>query len=140
MRDHVLWSLPWPIRIVVGSIIYRSQVSTLQGQGTGRFTPQEIGHFRREIWSSFADLLLESKSKSKSQSQSQSAEPQQPFWVLAGPSPTEVDTTLFGFVVSTLICTAGPASQADLKSFPVLVEYAHRIQQRYFPDYEALPA
>ncbi|KAI0518028.1 hypothetical protein F5B22DRAFT_88498 [Xylaria bambusicola] len=132
MRDHVLWSLPWPVRALVGSMIHRSTVSTLHGQGTGRFSAEEIGHFRREIWASFADLLLESRSKTPKEDE--------PFWVLGGPEPTEVDTVMFGFVVSTLLCTAGPESQADLKRFPVLIEYARRIQQQYFPDYEALPA
>ncbi|KAI1303798.1 hypothetical protein F5Y03DRAFT_384981 [Xylaria venustula] len=134
MRDHVLWSLPWPVRVVVGSMIYRNTVSMLNGQGTGRFTPEEIGRFRREIWESFADLALESQSKAGG------GQGGEPFWVLGGPEPTEVDGSLFGFIVSAWITTAGPGSQADLKSFPVLLEYARRIQKRYFPDYEALPA
>ncbi|RWA09247.1 hypothetical protein EKO27_g5868 [Xylaria grammica] len=132
MRDHVLWSIPWPVRVFVGNMIYRNTVATLHGQGTGRFSAEEIGLFRREIWESFADLVLESQTKTR-------VAEGEPFWVLGGPEPTEVDATLFGFVVSTLLSTAGPASQADLKSFPALLEYARRIQQRYFPDYEALP-
>ncbi|KAI1419848.1 hypothetical protein F5Y12DRAFT_189414 [Xylaria sp. FL1777] len=134
MRDHVLWAVPWPVRVFVGSMIYRNTVATLHAQGTGRFSAEEIGLFRREIWESFADLALESQTKTRG------AAKDEPFWVLGGPEPTEVDATLFGFVVSTLVCTAGPGSQADVKSFPVLVEYARRIQERYFPDYEALPA
>ena len=103
MRDHVLWALPWPVRAFVGSMIYRSTVSTLHGQGTGRFSAEEIGRFRREIWASFADLVLESQSKTRNKSGSDKDEP---FWVLGGPEPTEVDAALFGFVVSTLLCTA----------------------------------
>ncbi|KAI0808494.1 hypothetical protein GGR55DRAFT_194123 [Xylaria sp. FL0064] len=137
MRDHVLWALPWPVRVLVGSMIHRGTVATLHGQGTGRFSAEEIALFRREIWESFADLVLESKTKTKGAS---SGSGEEPFWVLGGPEPTEVDATLFGFVISTLLCTAGPSSQADLRSFPVLLEYARRIQERYFPDYEALPA
>ncbi|KAI0102235.1 hypothetical protein GGR51DRAFT_292269 [Nemania sp. FL0031] len=133
MRDHVLWPVPWPIRGLVGSMIYRNTLATLHGQGTGRFSAEEIALFRREIWQSFADLVLESQTKTRP------AEGQ-PFWVFGGPEPTEIDATLFGFVSSTLLSTAGPGSQADVKSFPVLVDYAHRIQARYFPDYEALPA
>ncbi|KAI1178324.1 hypothetical protein F4777DRAFT_576127 [Nemania sp. FL0916] len=139
MREHVLWPVPWPLRAVVGLIIYRNTVATLHGQGTGRFSAEEIAGFRREIWESFADLVSASRSKALATA----AEPagnHEPFWVLGGPEPTEVDATLFGFVSSTLLSTAGPASQADVKSFPVLVEYARRIQDRYFPDYEELPA
>ncbi|TGJ85031.1 hypothetical protein E0Z10_g3743 [Xylaria hypoxylon] len=132
MRDHVLSPIPWPVRAFIGSMIYRNTVAMLYGQGTGRFSAEEIGQFRREIWESFADLVLESQTKTRPAKG-------EPFWVLGGPEPTEVDATLFGFVVSTLLSTAGPDSQADLKSFPVLLEYARRIQQQYFPDYEALP-
>ncbi|KAI0875777.1 hypothetical protein GGS24DRAFT_271781 [Hypoxylon argillaceum] len=133
MRDHVLWPVPWPVRVVIGSLIYRNTVATLHGQGTGRFSGEEIALFRREIWESFADLALESQTNARPAAS-------EPFWVLGGPEPTEVDAALFGFIVSTLLCTAGPDSQADVKSFPVLLEYARRIQEKYFPDYEALPA
>ncbi|KAI0451320.1 hypothetical protein F5B21DRAFT_507354 [Xylaria acuta] len=132
MRDHVLWSVPWPVRVFVGSMIYRNTVATLHGQGTGRLTAEEIAVFRREIWESCADLLLESQTKTRPATG-------EPFWVLGGPQPTEADATLFGFVSSALLATAGPDSQADVKSFPVLLDYARRIQERYFPDYEALP-
>ncbi|KAI0400259.1 hypothetical protein F4802DRAFT_501942 [Xylaria palmicola] len=132
MRDHVLWSVPWPLRALVGLLAYRGTVATLHGQGTGRFSADEIAAFRREVWGALADLLLESSSAARSGGGD-------PFWLLGGPEPTEADATLFGFVVSTLLATAGPGSQADVKSFPVLVEYARRIQERYFPDYDALP-
>ncbi|KAJ2981568.1 hypothetical protein NUW58_g6659 [Xylaria curta] len=124
---------PLAIRVFVGWMIYRNTVSTLYGQGTGRFSGEEIAAFRREIWEGFADLLLESRTKTRP---SEGA----PYWVLGGPEPTEADTTLFGFIASTSLATAGPDSQADVKSFPVLLDYARRIQERYFPDYEALPA
>ncbi|KAI0907080.1 hypothetical protein F4823DRAFT_604285 [Ustulina deusta] len=136
MREHVLWALPWPVRVFVGWMIYRNTVAMLHAQGTGRFGADEIGAFRREIWASFADLLLESQTKTRAAA----ADDGEPFWVLGGPEPTEADATLFGFVVSTLLSTAGPGSRADVKSFPVLIEYARRIRERYFPDYEALPA
>ncbi|KAI0444224.1 hypothetical protein F4803DRAFT_512414 [Xylaria telfairii] len=132
MRDHVLWPIPWPVRLLVGSMAYRNTVTTLHGQGTGRFTAEEIALFRREVWESCADLLLESRTKTHTAAG-------EPFWVLGGPEPTEADATLFGFVSSTLLSTAGPDSQADVKSFPVLMDYARLIQERYFPDYEALP-
>lgn len=32
MRDQVLWSLPWPVRVVVGQmVVYRSIKATLYG-------------------------------------------------------------------------------------------------------------
>lgn len=99
MRDHVLWSLPYPVRVLVGLIIYRNTTATLHGQGTGRFSAEEIAAFRREIWSSFHDLLLASKAN-------RGAANAGPFWVLGGDHPTEADCALFGFIVSVLICKA----------------------------------
>ena len=50
MRDHVLWPIPYPIRIIVGLLAYRANLAMLNGQGTGRFTEEEIAKSRREIW------------------------------------------------------------------------------------------
>lgn len=50
MRDHVLWPIPYPIRIVVGLLAYRANATMLNGQGTGRFTKEEIEQSMYEIW------------------------------------------------------------------------------------------
>ncbi|KAK7753159.1 hypothetical protein SLS62_004892 [Diatrype stigma] len=100
--------------------------------GAGRFTPEEIARFRHEIWESFSDLLRASKAKLEDRKEN-------PFWVLGGDDPTEADCVLFGFIVSVLICTAAPDSQKVVRSFPVLLEYADRIHDKYFPDYEKWP-
>ncbi|KAI1822093.1 hypothetical protein F4861DRAFT_541352 [Xylaria intraflava] len=133
MRDHVLWAVPGPLRPLIGYLAHRSITTMLHGQGTSRFTPDEIGVFRREVWEGIAELALASQTKAQGQQDG-------PFWILGGAEPTEADATVFGFVASALLCTAGPDSQADVRSFPALVEYADRIRDRYFSDYEALPA
>ncbi|KAI0014484.1 hypothetical protein F4779DRAFT_13822 [Xylariaceae sp. FL0662B] len=130
MRDNVLWSIPYPLRVVIGLIVYRKNNAMFHAQGTGRFTPEEIGEFRREIWEGISALLAVSRSSSKSSGDVR------PFWVLGGEQPTEADTCLFGFLVSALICTAGPDSQKEVRSLPILLDYAERIHDHYFPDYE----
>jgi hypothetical protein len=102
MRDHILWSLPYPARILVGLIIYRSTTSHLHGQGTGRYSPEEIAAFRLDIWEHISRLLAASKAKAVSHNMDPSA----PFWAFGGDQPTEADATLFGFLVSVLICNA----------------------------------
>ena len=97
MRDHILWSLPHPMRVLVGLLVYRNTMATLHGQGTGRYTTEEIAGFRGEIWKSVNELLIKAKKEAKSDG---------PFWVLGGTEPTEADTTLFGFIVSVLVCSA----------------------------------
>jgi hypothetical protein len=98
MRDHILSALPHPVRVVVGFLIYRNMTQTLHGQGTTRHTPDEIRAFRREIWENINALLVSSRAKV--------SDKEQPFWILGGQEPTEADATVFGFIVSVLICTA----------------------------------
>ncbi|KAL0261091.1 hypothetical protein SLS55_004787 [Diplodia seriata] len=101
MRDHVLCALPYPVRVIVGLLIHRGVKNHLHGQGTGRFTAEEIAAFRRQIWEGFDDLLREAKRK-----HSGAADGGKPFWAMGGDGPTEADMVLFGFIVSVLICTA----------------------------------
>lgn len=95
MRSAILWSMPYPLQIIVGLLVYRQMNSTLWGQGTGRYTPEERSNFRLEIWQSIETLLGESRRGSSGDG---------PFWVLGGASPTEADTTVFGFIASDLTC------------------------------------
>ncbi|RYP42457.1 hypothetical protein DL767_000145 [Monosporascus sp. MG133] len=132
MRDHVLRDAPYPVRLIVGLLIYRKTTATLHGQGTGRFAPEEIAMFRLEIWEAFSDLLRASREKMRKGA----GEDRGPFWVLGREDPTEADCALFGFIVSVVICTAAPDSQNVVRKFPILLEYAGRIHDRYFPDYE----
>ena len=97
MRDHVMGAIPYPIRVVVGLMAYRKQVAVLHGQGTGRFTDEELRRFKKEIWEHIDGLLQASKSKAKSG---------EPFWALGEEGPSEADGALFGFVISVLISTA----------------------------------
>ncbi|KAL4934364.1 uncharacterized protein BDV17DRAFT_286079 [Aspergillus undulatus] len=133
MRNHVLSAIPYPVRILVGLLIYRSTVQTLHGQGTGRYSAEEVQGFRVEAWKAVNDLLVASKAKAKEVVGSDDG---RPFWVLGGEAPTEADTTVFGFVVSVLVCDAGPKTREVVRGFPVIVEYARRIHNAYFPDYE----
>jgi glutathione S-transferase len=128
MRDHVLSSIPYLLRIVVGLLAYRGNVKKLHDQGAGRFSDGEIRGFVKEIWGGINGMLSESRRK---------AEKGRCFWVLGGEEPTEADATLFGFVTSTLVCEAGPESRALLKrEFPVVLEWAEKVHERWFPDYE----
>ena len=94
-RDKVLSSQPLPLRVAIGYLIYRKISATLHGQGTGRYSRDEVRAFREEVWQALSDLLEESSRQSGAQRGSR-----EPFWVLGGAQPTEADTSLFGFIVS----------------------------------------
>lgn len=100
MRDHVLWALPYPMKIVVGLLIYRGTMKTLHGQGTGRYSDDEIRSFRLEIWEGINALLARSRKTATSNTDGK------PFWVLGDENPTEADASLFAFIISVLTCTA----------------------------------
>jgi len=97
MRSWVLWSLPYPAQVVVGLIIWRTVQANLAGQGTGRYSANEVRVFRREVWDSMEALLVESKKRSADG---------KPFWVLGGDKPTEADTSLFGAIAAHRACPA----------------------------------
>lgn len=102
MRDHALSSIPWPMRVLVGQIVYRSHKAMLYGQGTLRLTDEEIRASKREIWGTINGVLAGVRSSPRAAD----SKARRPFWFLGGDEPTEVDTTLFGFIVSVLLCTA----------------------------------
>ncbi|KAF7163561.1 hypothetical protein CNMCM5623_008410 [Aspergillus felis] len=128
MRSKILAALPWPVQVVVGSMIYRKVTRNLQGQGIMAFTEDEIVAFRQEIWESLNAVVAEAQAKQSDRDG--------PFWVWGGEGPTEADAVLFAFIATVLVCDAAPASKAIIKGYPAVVNYARRIHDKYFPDYE----
>ncbi|KZM20641.1 uncharacterized protein EKO05_0010960 [Ascochyta rabiei] len=128
MRDHAMSKLPYPARIIAGILAYRGIVQRLHEQGTGRLSDEEISTFTREVWEAIDGLLCTSLEKASNE---------ECFWVLGGKEPTEADTSVFGFVVANLVSESAPWSRELLsEAFPVVVEYARRIHQKYFPEYQ----
>jgi hypothetical protein len=91
MRDQgPLHTIPYPIRLLVGYIVHSKITRTMYGQGTGRYSAEELDVLRGEAWTSLDDLVAQSKSR----------------WVLGGEEPTEADATLFGFLAATMTSLA----------------------------------
>ncbi|RMD42495.1 hypothetical protein DV735_g2585, partial [Chaetothyriales sp. CBS 134920] len=129
MRDGVLGTIPYPARLLVGLLAFRASMSALHGQGTLRYTKEEVAALRLEVWEAVNALLAESRSKAATRSNT-------PFWALGTKDPTEADPVIFGFITATLVCPASTESQKDVRRFPVVMEYAKRIHVQYFSDYE----
>jgi hypothetical protein len=98
MRSNIFGFLPYPLQVLIGLLAYRSMSAALYGQGTSRFSGEEITSFRKQIWGSFNVLLVESKRKVGGRDG--------PFWLLGGAEPTEVDSVLYAFICSVLVCKA----------------------------------
>lgn len=70
----------------------------LHSQGASRFSSEEIGAFRLDIWQNINALLVDSrKDRRKSE---------EPFWVLGGATPSEADAALFGSITASLVTNA----------------------------------
>ncbi len=101
MRSGVLAALPYPVQVIVGLLAYRGVMQTLYGQGTSRFSAEEMIVFEKEIWENVNALLVAAKKKMETET-----EEKVPFWVLGGKGPSEADTTLFGFIAAAMVCDA----------------------------------
>ena len=99
MRSNIFGFMPYLLQVSIGLLAWRKQNAMLYGQGTGRFSTEEISGFRKAVWEDVDGLLTAVKQKSKPRSD-------EPFWILGGAEPSEADTTLFGFIVSALVCKA----------------------------------
>ncbi|KEY66212.1 hypothetical protein S7711_09225 [Stachybotrys chartarum IBT 7711] len=132
MRAGVLASVPWPMQIPVGVLVYRSVTTMLHGQGTGRLSAEEVETLNEEAWESINAIISEARTRSSGAVQSR-----EPFWVLGGEQPTELDATIYGFITSSLVCdAAAPVTKRAVESHSALVDYAERIHDRFFPDYK----
>jgi hypothetical protein len=148
MRSHILSALPYPVQLIVGLLAYRKVTQTLYGQGTGRFSTEEISSYRRQVWENIDALLVASRRK-----KTETGAGDAMFWVSGGNEPSEADTALFGFITAALVCNTyvfidchmvhdcanvlarAPETKKVLKSLPAVVDYAQRIHDHYFPDY-----
>lgn len=63
MRDHMLWSIPYPIRVIIGLLAHRKLSAMLHGQGTSGVTDEEPNWSKQDIWGIIAGLLRASKTE-----------------------------------------------------------------------------
>jgi hypothetical protein len=97
MRSKIFGAFPWPLQVIIGNIAYKKTVRTMEGQGTLKFSTDEIVSFRHEIWDTLNNYAS---------AMSHADDKETPFWILGGNAPTEADATVFGFIASSLVCDA----------------------------------
>ena len=103
MRDGVLAALPFPVRVLVGNLAYRAVAASLHGQGTGRYSADEVRVLKQEVWEGLAAMLSESRVAAAAR---EDGSRDTPFWILGRADPTEADATVYGFLAASLVCTA----------------------------------
>jgi hypothetical protein len=97
MRDHTLEGKPWLVRVMIDLLIHNKMIATLLGQDTGRYATEELNVLKTNIQR--AINVHERWQAAKSESK------HEPFWFLGQSEPTELKSTLFGFISSTLVFT-----------------------------------
>ncbi len=108
MRDGVLAALPFPVRVLVGNLAYRAVAASLHGQGTGRYSADEVRVLKQEVWEGLAAMLSESRVAATGAAVAgrEDGSCGAPFWILGRADPTEADATVYGFLAASLVCTA----------------------------------
>ncbi|KAK0735376.1 hypothetical protein B0T21DRAFT_289712 [Apiosordaria backusii] len=141
MREGILGSggagLTWVMQWLIGGKIYKDITRTLYGQGTGRYSAEDVRTLKEEVWESVNAFLVEARRETLARRGGQDEKNGEPFWILGGEGPTEADCTVYGMVAGRLMCsTAAPETGRLVRSYPVVVDYARRIHDRYFGDYD----
>lgn len=77
--------------------VWREVKAALHGQGTGRYTADEVRTFERELWNSIEVMVAEAGKEKRGD---------ELFWILGGDQSTEADTSLLSQIAAHL---AGPA-------------------------------
>lgn len=119
-------------------MIYRKIVQTMHLQGSGRLSQEEQKAGRQEIWLALEQALAQRRTAVAGDEDAggDSTKDKTPFWCLGGQHATEADATVYGFINSALIAQSSPETMRFAKGLPAVMDYATRIHDRYFPDYE----
>jgi hypothetical protein len=122
MRDEgPLSTIPYPIRVLIGLIVYRKNSQASYAQGVGRYSEEELDLLRREAWAAINEFIIAKLPKTRRKGLDYGE--MVPFWAFGGDHPTELDATLFGFLTAVLTCPA----YGSLPTFAV--SYADSLQE-----------
>ena len=108
--------VPAPIRPIVVFMIGRRLRKTLQGQGIGRHTPDEIAAIGKHSIDAMADYLGDKA-------------------FFMGDEPTGIDATMFAFALSAICPLFDSELQRAASSHAYLRRYVGRMAARFYPDF-----
>jgi glutathione S-transferase len=108
-------TIPAPLRPVVGMLVRRNTRSTLQAQGTGRHTRDQIYAMGKADLQALSDALGD-----------------QPFFL--GDQPTSYDAAIYGILHNLMQIPTGTPLVASARALPNLVAFCERVGQRCFVE------
>ena len=108
-------TIPAPLRPVVGLMVRRNSRKTLQAQGTGRHTREQVYAMGNADLQALSDALGD-----------------KPFFL--GDKPTSYDAAIYGTLLNLMKIPTGTPLTAFACSLPNLVAFCERVTKRCFED------
>lgn len=104
---------------IMSAVVYKpSMKSSLHAHGIGRHSKEEIHEIMEKDLRALSTFLAEKE-------------------YFFGSEPTEIDASLFGFLVQCIHVSSGSPHEKLIKeSLQNLVDYTKRMQERFWPDWE----
>lgn len=106
-------TIPAPLRAVVGMLVRRNTRKTLQAQGTGRHTREQIYAMGSADLQALSDALGD-----------------KPFFL--GDEPTSYDAAIYGTLHNLMQVPTGTPLTASARALPNLVAFCERVTKRCF--------
>ncbi|KAI9032054.1 hypothetical protein DFJ74DRAFT_652987 [Hyaloraphidium curvatum] len=121
-RDEMIFKgAPLPIRVIIGNSVRKGVISGLNGAGVGRYSKSEV--YDRILPADVAAIAAQLGDNE---------------WLVGTATPTTTDAMLYGVLASVWYnAQCSPLVAAELKKYPNLVSFFHRVRKAYWPD---LPA
>lgn len=114
VRETFFGRLPFPLKVLLPTILHKKIWRDIQGHGMGRHSREEIYRIGQRDLQAVSDFLAD-----------------KPF--MMGEKPTSLDATVFGFLVNILdIPLASPLKEYGLK-LKNLKPYCQRMREKYYP-------
>jgi glutathione S-transferase len=110
-----LSKMPFPLGLIVPSLVRRKMLGSLKAQGAGRYTDAEREALTIKAVQSLADILGD-----------------KPY--LTGYARSATDGTALAFLLAGLCPTFESAIRREIQRHPNLMAYAERMRECYFPE------
>ena len=115
IRKTIFGKMPLPLRWIVPGIVRNGTRKTLHKHGIGRHNEAEIMQIFEHSLQSLSEMLSEKA-------------------YFFGDKPSSLDATAFAFLSSLILVTIDNPFNAMARSYPNLVAFCQRNQQRYYAE------
>jgi glutathione S-transferase len=115
IRQAFFSSMPWPLRLIVPTLIRRGVKGALKKQGIGRHSEEEILSIAERTLESVSVLLAD-----------------KPY--IMGDTVCSLDATVYAFLASLILVDLDDPFTQNARKYQNLVDYCQRIQQQYYSE------